>query len=130
MPDLDATTDALANDVAAVRSACGAWSRDTHAFIRFEGADVATWLQSQTSNDVVALQSGEGHANAILDRKGRLQAHFTLHRWEDEFWLLVETRQKDALLKQLEDHLFLEDVQIHDATGEVEQVVVQGPRTR
>lgn len=119
----------LDREVGAVRSAVGAWVRDTHTLIRFDGKDVASWLQSQTSNDVVALKSGQGHANTILDRKGRLQAHFTLHRWEDEYWLIIEKQQAPRLLKQLEAHLFIEDARMEDAGGEVEQLLMQGPRT-
>jgi folate-binding protein YgfZ len=122
-------TSKIQNDVHAVRNATGAWVRETHTLIRFEGNDAATWLQSQTSNDVVALRSGQGHANTILDRKGRLQAHFSLHRWEDEYWLTVEKRQAPRLLEQLESHLFIEDARMADAGDEVEQVLVQGPRT-
>ncbi|MCC6154479.1 MAG: hypothetical protein IT367_12005, partial [Candidatus Hydrogenedentes bacterium] len=114
--------------VKTVREAIGVWTRDTHTFIRFEGKDVATWLQSQTSNDVVALQSGQGHANTILDRKGRLQAHFTLHRWEEEYWLIIEKQQAPRLMGQLDSHLFIEDVRMVDAGDEVEQLLVQGPR--
>ncbi|MCC6797164.1 MAG: tetratricopeptide repeat protein [Candidatus Hydrogenedentes bacterium] len=115
--------------VKAVRNAIGAWARNSHTFIRFEGNDVATWLQSQTSNDVVALQSGQGHANTILDRKGRLQAHFTLHRWEDEYWLIIEKQQAPRLLEQLDSHLFIEDARMADAGDEVEQLLLQGPRS-
>jgi len=114
---------------AAVRTAIGAWIRDSHTFVRLEGNDVATWLHSQTSNDVVALQSGEGHANTILDRKGRLQAHFTVHRWEDEYWMIVERQQAARLIEQLDAHLFIEDVRMADAGDEVEQIMIQGPRT-
>lgn len=115
--------------VSAVRNALGLWVRDTHTLVRFEGNDVATWLQSQTSNDVVALRSGQGHANTVLDRKGRLQAHFTLHRWQDEYWLIVEKLQAPRLLEHLDAHLFIEEVRMADAGGELEQVLVQGPRT-
>lgn len=114
--------------VEAVRRHVGVWLRSDHTFVRFTGRDVASWLQTQTTNDVLALQSGQGHANALLDRKGRLHAHFALHRWQDEYWLLVEKRQAAHLLEQLDAHLFLEDVQIADVGHEVEQVVVQGPR--
>lgn len=120
--------DTLAG-IEAVRGNVGVWLREDHTFVRFTGRDVASWLQTQTSNDVLALQSGEGHANALLDRKGRLQAHFTLHRWEDEYWLIVERRQVDELLKQLDAHLFLEDVRMEETGCEVEQVLVQGPRS-
>lgn len=116
-------------EILAVRNSLGAWIRDTHTLVRFEGKDVSTWLQSQTSNDVLALQTGQGHANTILDRKGRLQAHFSLHRWEDEYWLIIDKQQAPRLLEQLDAHLFIEDVRMLDAGDEVEQVLVQGPRT-
>jgi folate-binding protein YgfZ len=115
--------------VETVRKHVGLWSRDDYTFVRFTGPDVASWLQTQTTNDVLALQSGEGHANALLDRKGRLQAHFTLHRWEDEYWLIVEKSQAARLLQQLDDHLFLEKVEWADSGDEVEQLLVQGPRS-
>ncbi len=117
------------DDVYAVRREVGAWIRKDHSFIRLEGRDVASWLQTQTSNDVAALESGQGHANALLDRKGKLQAHFTLHRWEDEYWLLVERIQAPTLMEQLEAHLFAEDVRLFDSGNEVEQLLMQGPRT-
>lgn len=115
-------------EVRCVRERVGLWRRDTHTFIRITGPDAATWLQTQTSNDVVALESGEGHANALLDRKARLQAHFTLHRWEDEYWLIVEREQAPHLLQTLDQHLFIEDVAIEDNGDGVDQLFVQGPR--
>lgn len=116
-------------DVRAVRQSVGVWRRDDHGFIRLSGPDTAQWLQSQTTNDVLALESGQGHSNALLDRRGRLQAHFTLHRWEDEFWMLVQKAQIPALLERLDSHLFIEDVQIEDASDDVAQFTLQGPRT-
>lgn len=122
-------TQAVINQVRTVRNCAGLWLRDDYAFIRFDGKDVASWLQTQTSNDVLKLSSGEGHANARLDRKGRLQAHFTLHRWENEYWLLIERQQAPRLLEQLDAHLFVEDVRMEDAGDGLRQVVLQGPRT-
>ncbi|GMV93195.1 MAG: hypothetical protein AMXMBFR82_29730 [Candidatus Hydrogenedentota bacterium] len=123
-------TQEAIDQVHTVRECAGLWRRDDYTFIRFEGNDVASWLQSQTSNDVLKLNSGDGHANARLDRKGRLQAHFTLHRWEDEYWLLIERQQAPTLLEQLDAHLFLEDVRMEDAGDSLVQMAIQGPRTR
>ncbi len=116
-------------DVETVRRDVGVWLREDHTFIRLSGPDVAPWLQTQTTNDVKALASGQGHANALLDRKGRLQAHFTVHRWDDEYWLIVEKQQAGRLLEQLDAHLFIEEVEMADVGHEVEQVLVQGPRS-
>ena len=117
----------IAEEVRAVRSSVGLWLRDDHTFVRIAGPDAASWLQSQTTNDVEAVEQGQGHHNALLDRQGRLQAHFTLHRWEDEFWMLVESAQSARLLEQLDAHLFIEDVQMEETGGELDQIVVQGP---
>jgi len=119
----------VVGEVSCVRRNLGLWLRDSHTFIRLTGSEVATWLQTQTSNDVVVLQSGEGHANALLDRKARLQAHFTVHRWEDEYWVVVERDQVPHLLETLDQHLFIEDVTIEDNGDTVDQLLVQGPRS-
>lgn len=118
-----------AEQVSLVRNHTGVWLRDDHTFIRFIGTDVASWMQSQITNDVVCLETGQGCRAALLDRHGRLQAHFTVHRWEDEYWMLVEKQQSARLLEQLDAHLFIEDVFIDETGGEVDQVVIQGPRT-
>ncbi len=128
--EMNKPTQEAIDQVRTVRECAGLWRRDDYTFIRFEGRDVASWLQTQTSNDVLKLNSGDGHANARLDRKGRLQAHFTLHRWDDEYWLLIERQQANTLLEQLDAHLFLEDVRMEDAGDSLVQVAIQGPRTR
>ena len=117
-----------AEQASLVRNQTGVWLRDDYTFIRFTGADVAPWMQSQITNDVVQLETGQGCRAALLDRHGRLQAHFTVHRWEDEYWMLVEKQQTARLLEQLDAHLFIEDVTIEETGGEVDQVVIQGPR--
>lgn len=125
-----ATTHAdIADQVRAVRSGVGLWLREDYTFVRFTGTDAGSWLQSQTTNDVLALGPGQGHHDAVLDRQGRLQAHFTLHRWGDEYWMLVERNQAPRLLQHLDDHLFIEDAHFEETGGDVEQVVIQGPQT-
>lgn len=129
MVDMATTHTDIAGQVRAVRGGVGIWLREDHTFVRFTGPDAASWLQSQTTNDVEALAPGQGHANAVLDRQGRLQAHFTLHRWDDELWMIVSRDQAPGLLKHLDDHLFIEDVQLEETGGELDQVVIQGPET-
>ena len=114
--------------VRAARENAGVWLWEEGAFLRFTGKDVASWLQTQTTNNVEALAPGGGCANALLDRKGRLQAHFTLHRWEDDYWLITTAGQTEGLLKHLDAHLFIEDVAMEDASAELGHVVLEGPR--
>jgi folate-binding protein YgfZ len=123
------STPSLAEEVQTVRSSVGYWFRDDYTFVRITGADAADWLHSQTTNDVKALETGHGHHNAVLDRQGRLHGHFTVHRWGDEYWMLIEQSQVEHVLEHLDAHLFIEDVTI-EATGDsLEQFILQGPKT-
>lgn len=122
-------SNALHQHIESLRRGVGLRLREDYTFIRFTGSDAASWLQSQTTNDVNILDSGQGHANALLDRQGRLQAHFTLHRWEDEYWMLVERNQAQHLMEVLDAHLFIEEVTMEETGGNLDQVVIQGPKT-
>ncbi|HNR31590.1 MAG TPA: glycine cleavage system protein T, partial [Candidatus Hydrogenedentes bacterium] len=75
----------ILQEIEAVRRGVGLWRRVDHTVLRVTGNDAGPWLQSQTTNDVLALRDGEGLRNALLDRQGRVLAHFTTHRFEDEF---------------------------------------------
>ena len=126
---MNATPDNLiADQVLAVRRYAGAWLRADWGFVRVTGPDAASWLQTQTTNNVTSLDSGQGHPSAHLDRKAHVIAAFSLHHWEDEYWMLVPAASCDALLASLDAHLFLEKAELHDDSDDLEQVVLQGPR--
>lgn len=112
-----------------VRSDAAVWPCDDLGFVRISGPDALEWLQSQTTNDVRALAPGDGQPSAALDRKGRLQAHFSLHRWGDEYWLIPPRELVVPLLARLEAYRFLEQVSVSDESEEMGFVAVQGPRS-
>jgi len=119
---------AQAREIHAVRSNFGIWARATHTVLRFQGADAATWLHAQTTNDVKGLQSGQGNIQALLDRTGRVLTFFTLHRWEDEYWLILPKDDVAAVEARIESHLFLEDVKMENVGGDARQISVEGPK--
>jgi len=93
------------------------------------GADAASFLHSQTTNDVVALQVGEGHSNARVTRTGHLESLFTAHRLHDtQLALLLPASNAPALVASLDAFLFSEDVTLHDASSDWTWWAVQGPR--
>ena len=47
------------------------------------GKDTFSFLQSQTTNDVLNLAIGAGLGNALVDRKARLLGNFSLHKTSD-----------------------------------------------
>lgn len=119
----------ILREIEAVRKNTGIWMRDDYTVVQFTGRDAGAWLHAQTSNNVVGLRSGQGNMQAFLDRQGRVQAFFSLHRWEDEFWAIIEKAQLPALMARVESHLFLEDVAVEEVGADTPQILLEGPRT-
>lgn len=98
--------------------------------LRVEGADAASFLHVGVTNDVEGLAPGAGNLSARVNKTGRLQFLFSLHRLPDApaFLLLLERGQVPALLADLDAYLFAEQVSLTDVSEAVRTVVVQGPR--
>jgi len=94
-----------------LREKAGYFFLGDFCLISAEGSDLLSYLQTQTTNDVNELKSGQGQNNAIVDRKARVISTFSLHRTgEESTVILVETQQKENLLNHLNTFLFREDV--------------------
>ncbi len=57
-----------------LREECGLLDRSERGKLLVSGPDGAEYLQGQLTNDVEALEAGEGQYAALLDRKGHIQA--------------------------------------------------------
>ncbi len=119
----------LLKEIEAVRTAAGIWTRTDYTVLQFQGGGAAAWLHAQTTSDVRALASGEGQASAMLDRQGRVLAQFSLHRWQDEYWLVIEKALAAALEDRVETHVIVEDVRMNNVGGDTAQILVEGPRS-
>jgi len=103
------------------------WSR--LSVIRAHGPDAAEWLQSQTTNDVAALQPGQSQLNARVTRTGHLVAVFLLvcHAPGD-FWLVLPTEDAERLHQDLDAFLFADQVQL-DPVDIPAWAAISGPQT-
>ena len=109
-----------------VRNNCGFFFLDGWSILTAKGKETFSFLQTQTTNDALQLNVGEGQASAATDRQARLIANFSIHRNSaNEACLLSEESQ--TLYNHLESYHFREDV-----TFEViDQVLLalQGPKS-
>ena len=109
-----------------IREKAGYFFLDDRVLVSASGPDVFTYLQTQTTNDVTLLEPGQGQNSAIVDRKARLIATFSLHRTgKGSSVLLVESVQKEKLLNHLGTFLFREDVQLETLNPVL--LALQGP---
>lgn len=85
----------------ALREVAGAsyWERDV---VRVFGPDAASYLQGQTSQDVVKLATGEWAWALVLQPQGKLDAFVRVHRaGPDEFLLDSDSGTAEALVTRL-----------------------------
>src|SRR6187399_3019001 len=57
-----------------LREECGVLDRSSRGKLLLKGSEAAEYLQGQLTNDVEALEPGDGCYAALLDRKGHMQA--------------------------------------------------------
>ncbi|MFN8673130.1 MAG: tetratricopeptide repeat protein [Candidatus Sericytochromatia bacterium] len=99
------------------------------SLIKISGADAATYINSQTSNQVIEISNYSGVYNSLLDRKAHLKATFSMHKLNDNYIILVENNQKESLLEHLENFHFTEDFEQEDISDNYTFLSIQGEKS-
>jgi folate-binding protein YgfZ len=111
-----------------LREECGVLARE-RGVIAVTGPDGAEYLQGQVTNDVEALEVGEGQYAALLDRKGHMQTDLRILRvGAEEIQVDLEPAPKDQALRHLTMYSIGRDVAVTDATAERALLSLIGPR--
>ncbi|HEY9022958.1 MAG TPA: folate-binding protein, partial [Burkholderiaceae bacterium] len=88
--------------------------------IRARGADAASFLQSQLTNDVLTLGPAQARLAGFCSAKGRLQASFWVLRPQaDELWLIVSADLLATTLKRLSMFVLRAKCKLDDASAEL-----------
>ncbi|HEX6115725.1 MAG TPA: glycine cleavage T C-terminal barrel domain-containing protein [Solirubrobacterales bacterium] len=113
-----------------LREEAGLVDRSERGKLVLRGADTAEYLQGQLTNDVEALEPGEGQYAALLDRKGRMQGDLRLLRLDaDRFWIDTETIALPAIARHLGMYKIGREVELEDETEAWAILSVIGPGT-
>ena len=112
-----------------LREECGLLDRSARGKLIVGGSEAAEYLQGQLTNDVEALEPGEGQYAALLDRKGHMQADMRVLRLgSGEIWIDTEPEALAAALRHLETYKIGRDVAIADVGSERAVLSLIGPR--
>jgi len=126
--------DALAVEIDAqyrqLREECGVLDRSDRGKLLVTGSEAAEYLQGQLTNDIEALEPGEGCYAALLDRKGHMQADMRVLRVSGEkVWIDTEPEGLAAARRHLQMYKVGRDADVHDAGAERAVVSLIGPRS-
>jgi tRNA-modifying protein YgfZ len=113
-----------------LREECGVLDRSSRGKLLVTGSEAAEYLQGQLTNDIEALEPGEGCYAALLDRKGHMQADMrVLVVSEEKIWVDTEPEALAAAKRHLEMYKIGRDADVHDAGDECAVVSLIGPRS-
>jgi folate-binding protein YgfZ len=84
--------------------------------IEVNGAEAATFLHAQLTNDVLALPDGHAQWNGWCTPKGRLLVTFLLWREGDRYFLMLPKALQHAVQKRLQMFVLRSKVTLRDAS--------------
>jgi folate-binding protein YgfZ len=125
-----AATESPATAYTAVTESCGLVDRSERGKLALTGADAAEFLNGQVTNDVAALEPGEGLYAAFLTHKGKMLGDLRVLRTEDELLLDTERVALQALFDMIRRFKVGYDVELHKRTLQRGLLSLVGPCAR
>lgn len=113
-----------------LREECGLLDRSERGKLLVTGPEAADYLQGQLTNDVEAIEPGDGAYAALLDRKGHMQGDMRVLRPGEGPDLLLDTEPEalEAVRKHLGMYKIGREVDVVDVTTERALLSLIGPR--
>jgi folate-binding protein YgfZ len=130
-----------------LREECGVLDRSGRGKLLLRGDEAAEYLQGQLTNDIEALELGEGCYAALLDRKGHMQADMRIlncsgaplpgisgerrtgTEGEEAIWIDTEPEPLPAVRRHLEMYKIGRDVSVEDVSADRALLSLIGPRS-
>lgn len=101
------------------------------AFLRITGPDAPRWLNGMVTNNIQALQPGQGNYNFLLNAQGRIQGDCTLYRepqtTEASFLLRTGATQLETIHLLLDRFIIMDDVELTPAAEYTRGLHLLGP---
>lgn len=110
----------------ALREEAGAVERP-RGLLEVRGSQAQEYVQGQVTNDVLALDEGEGCYAALLDRKGHMRGDLRVLRRGDDLLLDMEPEGLEAIRGHLSTYLVGYDARVEDLTPDLGLISVIGP---
>jgi tRNA-modifying protein YgfZ len=110
------------------RTAAGIVDRSDRAWLVVSGADRRSYLHGLLTNDITALDAGQGCYAAYLTPQGRMITDLWVYELGDVLLLSMGRDVKAAVLAKLDQFIFTEDVQLGDVSDTFAATAVVGPR--
>src|SRR5438270_12850214 len=122
--------DTLAADYRAVSETCGLLDRSERGKLALTGADAASFLQGQVTNDIEGLAVGAGCYAAFLTPKGKMLGDLRVLNTGDELLLDTERVALQGLFNMIRRFSIGYGVELHKRTLERGLLSLIGPEAQ
>ena len=113
----------------AAMTGAGVVDRSMLGKVTVTGRDRAAFLQGMLSNDVKALQPGQGCPAAFLDAHGKVVSLLTVYALEDRILLELPAGSTDTFLQTIDKFLISEKAEFESSDDAYAILALQGPKT-
>ena len=120
----------VAGDYELLTERAGLVDRSARGKLLLTGGEAAEFLQGQVTNDIEALEPGEGCYAAFLTPKGKMRGDLRVLRGEDWIWIDTEPAVLAPLSRTVQMYSIGRDVRHSDVTGERAILSLVGPAAR
>ncbi|MHA1238848.1 MAG: glycine cleavage system aminomethyltransferase GcvT [Candidatus Odinarchaeia archaeon] len=113
----------------AVRNNAGIFDVTHMGRLKVTGKDAEEFLNYMCTNDVSKLEIGKGHYSTMLNEKGGIIDDLIIYKLgEEEYYVVVNSANKEIDLQWLNAHIGERNVKIEDISDSTPQFAVQGPK--
>jgi folate-binding protein YgfZ len=128
--DVSTVTDTLAGEYRALTESCGLVDRSERGKLALTGGEAKEFLHGQVSNEIEALEPGQGCYAAFLTPKGKMLGDLRVLDLGDELFLDTERASLQALFNMIRRYKLGRDVELHKRTVERGLLSLVGPEAR
>lgn len=118
----------VAEECRAVRAAAGVFDRTDRAYLTAAGPDARRYLHAMVTNEVKALEPGQGRYALQLNPQGQILADLYVLAMADHLLLETEWSLKEKLRAVLEKFIIADEVELADRSDQLAALAAEGPR--
>jgi tRNA-modifying protein YgfZ len=118
----------LEREYAAARESVALFDTSWHAFLALTGRDRVKYLHAISSNNIQALETGQGTLALLLNPQGRIQAELEVYALPEKLLVLSHASLREQTVALLKKYVIGSQVKIEDLTDQMGSFAVEGPR--
>ncbi len=118
----------LEREYGAARESVALFDTSWHAVLALTGRDRVKYLHAISSNNIQALETGQGTLALLLNPQGRIQAELEVYALPEKLLVLSHALLRERTVALLKKYVIGSQVKIEDMTDQMGSLAIEGPR--